>query len=52
MDKKLLEPIEIKGMKLKNRIGFAPFVNMSVGEEGHISDLTIVAAAQVSLNGH
>ncbi len=41
MGMKLSEPIEIKGMKLKNRIGFAPFLNMPVGEDGHVSDLTI-----------
>jgi 2,4-dienoyl-CoA reductase-like NADH-dependent reductase (Old Yellow Enzyme family)/putative sterol carrier protein/thioredoxin reductase len=28
MGKKLFEPIEINGMKLKNRIGFAPMLNM------------------------
>ncbi len=38
---KLSEPIEIKGMKLKNRIGFAPFLNMPAGEEGRVGDLTI-----------
>ena len=38
---KVFEPIEIKGMKLKNRIGFAPFLNMPAGEGGHINDLTI-----------
>ena len=38
---KLLEPIEIKGMKLKNRIGFPPFMNVPAGEDGHINDLTI-----------
>jgi 2,4-dienoyl-CoA reductase-like NADH-dependent reductase (Old Yellow Enzyme family)/putative sterol carrier protein/thioredoxin reductase len=28
MGKKLFEPLEINGMKLKNRIGFAPMLNM------------------------
>jgi len=38
---KLSEPIEIKGMKLKNRIGLAPLLNMPAGEEGRVGDLTI-----------
>ena len=38
---KILQPIEIKGMKLKNRIGFAPFFNMSAGEDGEVVGLTI-----------
>lgn len=39
---KLLEPIEIKGMKLKNRIAFAPFFNMPADEkDGGVNDLTI-----------
>ena len=28
MGKKIFEPIEINGMTLKNRIGFAPMLNM------------------------
>jgi len=38
---KLLEPIEINGMRLKNRIGLAPLLNMPAGEEGYINDQTI-----------
>ncbi len=41
MDMKVFEPIEIRGMKLKNRIGFPPFGNMPVEEDGSVSDLTI-----------
>jgi len=40
MNKKLFEPIEINGMHLKNRIGFAPFLNMPRLEDGSITDLT------------
>ena len=37
MDKKVFEPIEIKGMKLKNRIGFAPI--LAQGEtDGSVGD--------------
>jgi 2,4-dienoyl-CoA reductase-like NADH-dependent reductase (Old Yellow Enzyme family)/thioredoxin reductase len=38
---KIFEPIEIRGMKLKNRIGFPPFGNMPVGDNGTVSDLTV-----------
>ena len=38
---RIWEPIEIKGMRVKNRIGLAPMVNMPGGEGGYISDLTI-----------
>jgi len=38
--KKLSEPIEINGMKLKNRLGFAPFLNMPREMDGTITDLT------------
>lgn len=38
---KILEPIEIKGMKIKNRIGFAPFANYPMEADGNINDLTI-----------
>ncbi len=41
MDRKLFQQIEINGMKLKNRIGMAPFLNNPVGEDGGVSDLTI-----------
>ena len=40
MDKKLFQPIEIKGMKLKNRIGLPPLVNSPGGEDGSANDLT------------
>lgn len=38
---KIFEPIEIKGMKLKNRIGMSPFLNMPGSEDGSVTDLTI-----------
>ncbi len=38
---KLLEPISINGMKLKNRVGFAPLLNMPAGDDGFINDQTI-----------
>ena len=41
MERKILQPIEIRGMKLKNRIAFAPFFNMPAGEDGYVSDLTV-----------
>ncbi|MDP2918740.1 MAG: FAD-dependent oxidoreductase [Dehalococcoidia bacterium] len=41
MEKLIMQPIEINGMKLKNRIGMAPFLNNPVGEEGAVNDLTI-----------
>jgi 2,4-dienoyl-CoA reductase-like NADH-dependent reductase (Old Yellow Enzyme family)/thioredoxin reductase len=41
MTKKLLEPIEINGMKLKNRIGFAPILEMPVDPDGSANAETI-----------
>jgi len=41
MDKKLFEPLEIKGMRLKNRIGSAPFLTIPVGPDCSVTDLTI-----------
>ena len=41
MSVKLWEPIEIKGMRLKNRIGLPSMVNMPGGEGGYMDDLTI-----------
>jgi len=42
MNKMLLfEPIEIKGMKLKNRIGFPPFLNMPANKDCTINDETV-----------
>jgi 2,4-dienoyl-CoA reductase-like NADH-dependent reductase (Old Yellow Enzyme family)/thioredoxin reductase len=38
---KILQPIQIKGMRLKNRIAFAPFFNMPASEDGKVNDLTI-----------
>jgi 2,4-dienoyl-CoA reductase-like NADH-dependent reductase (Old Yellow Enzyme family)/thioredoxin reductase len=38
---KIFEPIEINGMKVKNRIGAPPFLNMPGGEGNFINDLTI-----------
>ena len=31
---KILEPIKIKEMKLKNRIGFAPWLGMPIAADG------------------
>jgi 2,4-dienoyl-CoA reductase-like NADH-dependent reductase (Old Yellow Enzyme family)/thioredoxin reductase len=41
MGKMIYEPITINGMKLKNRIAMAPFVNMPAGEDGNPSEATI-----------
>ncbi|MCP4753579.1 MAG: FAD-dependent oxidoreductase [Proteobacteria bacterium] len=41
MSKKIFEPIEINGMKLKNRLGFPPFLNMPSNEDCSINDETI-----------
>ena len=38
---KLMEPIQIKGMRIKNRVGLAPLLNMPAGEDGFINDQTI-----------
>ena len=38
---KLLEPIEIRGMKLKNRIGLAPLANYPRAQDGSVNDLSI-----------
>jgi 2,4-dienoyl-CoA reductase-like NADH-dependent reductase (Old Yellow Enzyme family)/thioredoxin reductase len=38
---KIFEPIEIKGMKLKNRIGFPPFLNMPANKDCSINAETI-----------
>jgi len=38
---KLLEPIEIKGMRVKNRIGLAPLANYPRELDGSVNDLTI-----------
>jgi len=41
MNRKLLEPIAIHGMKLKNRIGFAPWLGMPVAAEGFANSETV-----------
>ncbi|MBW1849356.1 MAG: FAD-dependent oxidoreductase [Deltaproteobacteria bacterium] len=41
MGKKIFEPIEINGMKIKNRLGFAPFLNMPAEEDCSINDQTV-----------
>ena len=38
---KIFEPIDIKGMHLKNRIGMPPFLNMPADEENFINDETV-----------
>jgi 2,4-dienoyl-CoA reductase (NADPH2) len=38
---KLQEPIEINGMVLKNRLGFAPLLNMPADEGGFVNDHTV-----------
>ena len=40
MGMKILESIEIRGMKLKNRIGLAPLLNMPREADGSINELT------------
>jgi 2,4-dienoyl-CoA reductase-like NADH-dependent reductase (Old Yellow Enzyme family)/thioredoxin reductase len=41
MARKILEPIDIKGMKLKNRIAFGPILNMPVDPEGFVTSETV-----------
>jgi 2,4-dienoyl-CoA reductase-like NADH-dependent reductase (Old Yellow Enzyme family)/thioredoxin reductase len=41
MTRKILEPIEIKGMRLKNRIGWAPFLGMPVDPKGFVTSETV-----------
>jgi len=41
MGMKIFEPIEINGMKIKNRLGFAPFLNMPAEEDCSINDQTV-----------
>jgi len=38
---KIFEPVQIKGMKLKNRIAMAPFANMPRAEDGSVNEVTI-----------
>ena len=38
---KILEPIEINGMRLKNRLGFAPMLNMPHGENSCADEKTV-----------
>ncbi len=41
MDKLVFQPIRIGGVEVKNRIGFAPFLNMPSAPDGSVSDRTI-----------
>lgn len=41
MGKKIFEPIEINGMKLKNRLGFPPFLNMPAEQDCSINEQTV-----------
>jgi 2,4-dienoyl-CoA reductase-like NADH-dependent reductase (Old Yellow Enzyme family)/thioredoxin reductase len=41
MTKKILEPIEINGMKLKNRVAFAPILGMPVALDGSVNSETV-----------
>ena len=38
---KVFEPIEIKGMKLKNRLGFSSYLNNPRGPEGEATDVAV-----------
>ena len=38
---KVFQPIEINGMKLKNRLGMPSFLNNPVGENGTVTDITV-----------
>ena len=38
---KIFEPIEINGMRLKNRLGFPPFLNMPAEPDCSINDQTV-----------
>jgi 2,4-dienoyl-CoA reductase-like NADH-dependent reductase (Old Yellow Enzyme family)/thioredoxin reductase len=41
MARKILEPIDIKGMKLKNRVAFAPILGFPVDPEGFVNSDTV-----------
>jgi hypothetical protein len=41
MDKKLFQPIKIRGMELKNRIAFAPFLMVGDGDGSYVGDKMI-----------
>lgn len=41
MGRKISEPIEIRGMKLKNRVAFAPILGMLVPLDGSANSETI-----------
>jgi 2,4-dienoyl-CoA reductase-like NADH-dependent reductase (Old Yellow Enzyme family)/thioredoxin reductase len=41
MDMKVFQPIEINGMKLRNRLGMPSFLNNPVGENGEVTDITV-----------
>ena len=38
---KVFQPIEINGMRLKNRLGMPSFLNNPVGEDGAVADTTV-----------
>jgi len=40
-DMKIFEPVQIKGMTVKNRISMAPFANMPRGADGSVNEVTI-----------
>jgi 2,4-dienoyl-CoA reductase-like NADH-dependent reductase (Old Yellow Enzyme family)/thioredoxin reductase len=48
---KLFQPIEINGMKLNNRIAFAPMLNNPIGEGGFANDRTISWYAERAKGG-
>jgi len=48
---KLLEPIEIKGMRLKNRIGLSPLLNYPRGADGGANELTVRWYEQIAQGG-
>jgi len=41
MERAIFQPIQIRGMTIRNRIGMAPFLNNPVGEDGGVGDLTV-----------
>jgi 2,4-dienoyl-CoA reductase-like NADH-dependent reductase (Old Yellow Enzyme family)/thioredoxin reductase len=41
MGRKILEPIEINGMRIKNRLGFAPLLNMPCAANGIANEKTV-----------
>jgi 2,4-dienoyl-CoA reductase-like NADH-dependent reductase (Old Yellow Enzyme family)/thioredoxin reductase len=41
MARRILEPIDIKGMRLKNRVAFGPILNQPADPEGFVNDETM-----------